>query len=162
MTILQILDTKDFMSKLLVKDTFDDFLLVKADICTSVSTSIDGRINKDFFDDTEIIPEEYPKWSNLKPLCFEIIKGKVLPLSVKIILKLPKESLEDFLSKAGIPERKGEIQGLFINIHFDKNNLKVVTGTSLKTFSIDKTIEFEWDKWVKNFMFNEKIENEEA
>ena len=41
------------MSHLLVKDTFDNFLLSEADIKTSCSHSIDGQINRAFYSDEE-------------------------------------------------------------------------------------------------------------
>ena len=53
MISLRIKNTKTFMSHLLVKDTFDNFLLSEADIKTSCSHSIDGQINRAFYSDEE-------------------------------------------------------------------------------------------------------------
>ena len=45
MDSLKILDEKTFMSKLLVSDTFDKFLLLEAIIGTYSTFSIDGRFS---------------------------------------------------------------------------------------------------------------------
>ena len=79
---LNILDIKDFTEKLFKEETFDNFLVTEADFATSFSVSVDGRIAE---------PEEeddFITWRTLRPLAFQIIKGKQLPRSFKIVLKL--------------------------------------------------------------------------
>lgn len=53
MISLRIKDTRKFMSHLLVKDTFDNFLLSEASINTSCLHSIEGKINHSFYSDEE-------------------------------------------------------------------------------------------------------------
>ena len=95
MDSLKILDEKTFMSKLLVSDTFDKFLLLEAIIGTYSTFSIDGRLNKEFYlEDSEEDSEykdELAAWGRVKPICYEIIKGKQLPVSFKIVLQLSKK-----------------------------------------------------------------------
>ena len=91
MISLRIKNTKTFMSHLLVKDTFDNFLLSEADIKTSCSHSIDGQINRAFYSDEEWETLEgdarrYELWLNQKPFCFSLIKGSKVPSSMKIVL----------------------------------------------------------------------------
>ncbi len=57
--------------------------------------------------------------------------------------------------------RKGisseQIQGLYLNIRYEDGALYCVTGTSLHLFTMDKTLENEWDKAVAKFMRSHEI-----
>ena len=53
MISLSIKDTKNFMSQLLVKNTFDTLYISEADIATTVTFSINGLINKDYYTQEE-------------------------------------------------------------------------------------------------------------
>ena len=79
MISLSIKDTKNFMSQLLVKNTFDTLYISEADIATSVTFSINGLINKDYYTQEEyeqLTHKKYSLWSDIKPVCFNLIKGK--------------------------------------------------------------------------------------
>ena len=95
MTALQITSMKLFMSRLLASDTFDCFLLEEAVIGTASTFTIDGRINREFFagqapeeDETAMSSrsgqqspsQEFRPWSELRGLCYDLIKGKRPPL----------------------------------------------------------------------------------
>ena len=54
MISIKINDINNFMQNLLVKDTFDSFLICSGEIITGSSFSFDGHINKAFFDKDEI------------------------------------------------------------------------------------------------------------
>ena len=54
MIALQIQEIKSFMNKLLLSQTFDNFLLVEGQITTYNTFHIDGRLQKDFFTAQEI------------------------------------------------------------------------------------------------------------
>ena len=67
MLAIKINDIKTFMNQLLIGDTFDAFPMAEASIAAFSTFSIDGRINKDFFDtDTQDIP--YPERGDLFPV----------------------------------------------------------------------------------------------
>ena len=105
MISLRIKNTKTFMSHLLVKDTFDNFLLSEADIKTSCSHSIDGQINRAFYSDEEWETLEgdarrYELWLNQKPFCFSLIKGSKVPSSMKIVMLMSTKDTEALLSQA--------------------------------------------------------------
>ena len=56
MLALKINNVKTFMTQLLIGDTFDAFPLAEASITTFNTFTIDGRVNKEFFDtDTQDI-----------------------------------------------------------------------------------------------------------
>lgn len=145
------------MSKLLISDTFHNFLLSEATITTYNSFIIDGHINKDFYttdelEEKNLTEQSISYWETLKPFCFELIKGKKTPLSFKIVFLLSPANVSKLLSQSGIALTVDDINGLFLNIKYNNNVLHCITGTSLKLFTLDKTMENEWDKAVQKFL----------
>lgn len=152
MRSIEIEDTKSFMSALFVKDSFDSFLVKSADITTFVLFSIDGSAYRDFFGDELEITEEYVSWSILKPYCYNIIKGKKVPLSMKFVFSLPSNKIDELIDSTGLGIKKTDINALSINVRFENNKVSVITGTSLRTFTLDKSFENAWDEYVSKFL----------
>lgn len=151
----KITDVKKFMSEILIKDTFDKFLVNEVTITTFNTFHIDGYIKKDFYSKDEYESISSPvlsEWRALKPICYEIIKGKKTPLSFKIILSLSKMDIAKFTEEYNIDFPIENIDGLYINIKYENNELTYITGTSLKIFSLDKTLEKAFDKHILNFI----------
>ena len=44
--------------------------------------------------------------------------------------------------------------GLYLNFHYDGTMLQCITGTSMHTFTMDKTLEREWDAYVGKMLGN--------
>jgi hypothetical protein len=144
------------MSKLLISDIFHTFLLSEATITTFNTFTINGYIQKDFYsseelEDSSLSHQTLSTWETIKPLCFDIIKGKKPPLSFKIIFMLSEKNVKKLLEQSGIGLTENDINGLFLNIKFSNNSLHCVTGTSLKVFTMDKSLETEWDSMVQKF-----------
>ena len=57
-----------------------------------------------------------------------------------------------------LPEQVG---GLFLNIHYENQHLSCVTGLSLNQFTLDKTLEREWDESIRTFLRKEELPFEE-
>nr|WP_308743064.1 DUF5721 family protein [uncultured Anaerocolumna sp.] len=164
MISLKIIDVKDFMSKFLISNVFDNFLINELDINTFTHFHIDGKLNKEFYskDELEILGERnYSKWSEIKPFAFTIIKGNKLPIFIKAVFALSPENIEKVIQKSGIHMKKEEINGLFMNLRYEKENLNIITGTSIKTFTLDKTLDQVWDGYVKDFLKYYEIAVEE-
>ena len=53
-----------------------------------------------------------------------------------------------------------EISGLYLNFHYDGSVLQCITGISMKTFYMDKTLEKEWDSYAEEFFKKSGIEQE--
>lgn len=126
------------MTRLLSGNDFDEFYLEKVIIKTGNVFEIDGRILPEFFEkDNEelLLSKEFRKWKQLKGICYEIVKGKRLPLGINVVLHAPEEFLV-----------KDEVKALLWQIRFDGENLRLVTGTSLKGFILDNSYEKEWDE----------------
>lgn len=163
MLALQITNMKDFMSKLFLKETFDPFYLVESSIVTANTFSIDGRIKKEYFtteENEERQQAEYSTWGALRPFCFQLIKGKKTPLSIKLIFRLTPEQTEQLLKKSGLSFQSNDINGFFFNIRYENSIAILTTGISIKTFSLDKSLETYWDQTMIKFLKNADIDTE--
>ena len=163
MVALQIQDIKNFMSKLLLSQTFDHFLLIEGSITTFNTFRIDGRIHSDFFTEEEheerrLRDREFSLWKEVKPFCLELIKGKKTPLGFKFTFQLSKENTAKLLTSSGITSIQPEnVSGLLLNIRYDNGALNVITATNLSLFTLDKTLERAWDDMVKRFLKQQEI-----
>ncbi len=151
MTSFNIENTKTFMSKLLKSNMFDNFEVRSFIVTTFTTFEIHCDYNKDFF--TDIIEEEREQrkiciWKDIKNYAFDIIKGNKLPKSIKIIFSASDELRDTIYTNS---------KAMFINIIFEEGKLKAVTGFSQKEFTLDKTGEYEWDKYVEEFFHNNNI-----
>lgn len=160
MIALNLTDIKKITSHLFLKDTFDNFSFIEGEIVTFNTFRIDGYNQKDFFDTgTEF--SEYSYWKNLREFCFTIIKGKRTPLSFRFIFSLSPVNMEKLITR-NVPAIPPEnVQGLYMNLHFDGKQLTCVTGTSFKTFTMDRSLEHVWDEMVKKFLRQKELPFEE-
>lgn len=155
MVNMHIEDKKNFTSNLFVKETFDEFYLVEASVTTFNTFTIDGRIQKGFYTDEEYDNMGSPQlsmWKDVKRFCFEIIKGNKMPIKFKIILKAGKNLTEDIVEKSGGTIIPGDVQGLLLNIRFENGSIDCITGTTLNIFSLDKSVEEGFDKYVEKWL----------
>lgn len=156
----KITDVKDFMNRLLLQDTFDSLLLYEAAIKTATVLSISGKLNTDFFDTDELeaLPDKnYACWSMIKPLVFQAVKGKKQPSSFKLVFMLPASNRDALVMKYNLPLSGEDIAGLFFHIYFERNMLRITSGTSLRVFTPDKRIEQVWDDSLLAFMAEHHI-----
>jgi hypothetical protein len=161
MVALVVSDVKDFMTKLLTKGTFDSFELVEASLVTHNSFYIDGRLQKGYYT-TEEWEESYnghvfSKWEMLRPVCFNLIKGKKIPLSFRIVFRLADEKMSKVLEESGLPYRREDVAGLYFNVRYEKNKVSCTTGTAFQTFILDKSLELYWDVTMRRFLMQAEI-----
>ena len=170
MELYIINDIKKITKKLFSdsETAFDQFLVSDCTITTNATYTIDGHINKEFYSEEEIsqfildaeskgriYSEEMIRWESVKSFCFSIIKGKKTPLSFKIVLCLAPENIDKFLKSSALSDSsitRADISALVINIKYDGSALTITTGTSLKIFSLDKSVEKAWDTMVAKFL----------
>lgn len=145
------LKTKACMSHLLLKDTFDAFSFIEGEITTFNKFTIDGFLQKNFFE--EALEHTHSHWKDVREFCFSIIRGKRTPLSFKLILSLAPEKFERFLIEHEVTGFNPEdIQGMYMNLVYDGTNLTCITGISLKIFTMDKTLEKAWDAQAQKIL----------
>ena len=159
MIAFSLTSIKGFMSQLLLSETFDSFSFIEAEIVTFNTFHIDGLIQKDFFDTGADLPE-YSPWKNVREYCFSIIKGRRTPLSFRFVFSLSRKSIEQLVLRSSPAVRPEDVQGLYLNIHYDGRQLSCVTGTSFQTFTMDKSLEHAWDEMVEKFFLRKGIDAE--
>lgn len=158
----QIQNTRDFMKQLLIGDTFDTFLLSEAAITTFSTFHIDGTFHPDFFSTAEreqsaMEQSGYALWKRIRPFFFELNKGKNTPLSFHIVFRLAPHNVEQLIRQSGLSMRSEDVDGLFLNIRYDGAMVTCISGTSLKIFSLDRSLEQAWDSMLEKFFRQKEI-----
>lgn len=151
MESINIKDVKKFMATLLIQNHFDDYEVQEAEIVTENIFKIDGHVQKTFFGQEEYEELGCPlltKWKKLRPLCYEIIKGKKTPIKFRFVLKLPQTETETLIRDCEVGLTPEDVGGLYLNIVFENGQLHCITATSLNLFTMDKTLERAWDKRI--------------
>ena len=152
---------KIFMAHFLTRNTFDSFLLEEATISTAATYSIDGHINREFYPPDErtcdTIPYELIQWSEIKGLCFDLIKGKNAPLYFKFVLHLKPERATALLEKWQCTEALNILKSMVITIRYDGTGATLTTGTAYHTFLLTKEADQAWDKEIQHFLSEKEI-----
>ena len=164
MTALQVTSMKQFMNRLLASESFDIFLLEEAVISTANTFTIDGRINREFFqspdqDTSEDLPEFRP-WGEMRNLCFDLIKGKRTPLFFRFTLQLMPEKADALLRQENCGVEPNQVKALALNIRYDGTRAVLTTATSLRTFLPSKEPDTIWDRALTKFLDREGISYE--
>ena len=155
MIALQITSMKQFMNQLLVSDAFDPFLLEEAVISTASTFTIDGHVNREFFHSEDELLEDLPDfrpWSEMKGLCFDLIKGKRTPLFFRFVLHLKPQKATALLEKEGCDVDPSQVKALVLNIRYDGTKAVLTTGTAFHTFLLSKEPDAIWDKSLQKYL----------
>ena len=157
MIALRLSDKKTFMNQLLCSEIFDRFLLLEASVAKEATFSIDGRLNASFYtkeelDEQNLSDAKILPYAKLRPICYQLIRGSHTPVSFKFILMLSPQNTANTLlhSESGFTE--SDIKGIFLNLTFQNGQLLLTTGISYASFSMDHTLDQEWDLLVKKFL----------
>lgn len=159
MIAIPIPEVKTFMNHLLRLETFDAFHVTEVSLTTYAAFTFDGHIQKDYYSKEEyedLYQDSYPlvRWKQFRPICFDLIKGKHTPLSFSIIFQMSRSGTEKFLAGLDTAFSADDINGLFLNLRYENGSLTAVTGTSLKIFSLDKSLETAWDAKIQKFILS--------
>lgn len=165
MLALKISSTKSFMNHLLVADTFDNFLMAEATVSTAHTYQIDGHINKDFFSSEELtdvdsLLYDFSEWKDMKPLCFNLIKGKRTPLFFKFVLHLKPEAVGKLMAAGACSVSSEQIKALVLTIKYDSTQVVLTTGSAFQTFVMSKEPDTIWDKALQQFLARKGIDYE--
>ena len=154
MLLINIKDIKNYTTRLFVEDVYDDYLFVEGTVTTFSTFSISGRTNMDYYsEDEKKNVEKYARWGQLRPIFFDIIKGKKLPLDFKLVF-MAAPSLTSDIGADPLCD------SFFANIKYNGSTISITTGTSSNVFSLDKTSQNLWDKYVCNFLTKSSIDYE--
>ncbi len=165
MTALQISSMKQFMNHFLAADTFDSFLLEEAVISMANTFTIDGHINREFYQNEDDAGSqdlaEFRPWSELKGVCFDLIKGRRTPLFFRFVLHLKPEKAFSLLEKEGCETDLSQLKALVLTVRYDGSKAVLTTGTAFHTFVPSKEPDAVWDRAMKKFLDGKGISYEE-
>ena len=136
---------------LLKTEFFDSLEMIRLDLTTSVTRSVDGRIHREFYDSEEDIPGEYIRWKDEKTRFFDAMRGKVLPLQFRIVFRYPKTESDKLFGR----DTGGT--SLYLNVSYDRKNTFLTTGIAQNSFPQDMSFGKEWDDFVQSVMHKLEI-----
>ena len=151
---------KELTSQLFVHELFDRFLLCEAELVTFQTYSVNGRVKKEYYTQEEQPQREFSLWSQTRPFLLSLIKGRTTPLSFKLVFTISRSGIQELVTSSGTSLSCDDIDGVYMTVSFKDGRLQVVTGTSLKIFSMDKTLERYWDQKIEGFLAANDFEAE--
>ena len=136
----------------------DAYTLYEGTVVTGCTYEIDGHRNTEYYNQEEEFPKEaFLLWGEIRPICFQMIKGKRLPLQFKFVLRAPETLVEQILSQADTGIAPEQVQALHLIVQYRSGELTVTTGTALTFFTLDKTLEQLWDRYVGQFFEKQRF-----
>ena len=150
MISLAITDVKGCMARMLGGAAFDHFTLSEATIMTRVSYVIDGHLCRE--EDVASEKEAFTRYGEVRPLCFDMIKGKRAPEYFKFVFHLPREEMKELVEGSESAVSVEDVVSLNFTLRFQENNLTLLTGNSLRIFTQDQTLHSVWDSYVEHFL----------
>lgn len=160
MVALKIEDLKEFTKCLLLGTTFDQFLVREVTITTYNTFTMDGHVKHGYYSEEELEEkkiEEFSSWATMKPICYSLIKGKRLPISFQITLQLAPKHVEQLLADTKSQLSFDQVGGLYLNIRYEDQMLHCISGTSLNIFTMDKTLDLQWEEYLRRFLKQQQI-----
>ena len=156
MIALQIRHIKDFMNKLLIQDTFDRFLVSEASVTTFATFTVDGNFIR------TSTPRRKPRACALRDgarCCGKKSNPSVFPLSAEtysplfqICLSASQEEVSLLTAKSSPDLSAEDVFGLYLNCQYNGETLTLTTGSSLRLFTMDKSLDQAWDKMLMEFL----------
>ncbi len=152
MTTLQVADVRAFMNLLLLSDTFDSWGFQGASVTSLTQYTIDGSINTDYLTETEreARKETGLVLSDFREVLTGIIRSGRTPLRMTIVLTCPRELLAGHQSTTA-----GSYQ---MTIRFQDKSLKLISGISIGSFSMDRSDAVFWDSFLTAYLEKLHIE----
>lgn len=166
MIAFKLTDVKAFMNQLLCSETFDRFLLAEAVVAKDATITIDGHINKDYYSGEELEEKglsgcKILPYSELRPVCYQLIRGRHTPVYFKFILTLSPENLANTLSRSESGLTVNDVTAVLLNLTFQNGRLILTTGISYASFSPGHALDREWDSMIRRFLDKHEISFEE-
>lgn len=149
------------MSHLLIQNTFDFYRLVKAEITTFCTFSIDGSNQKEYYkqnsEESPAALSPYAGWDQVRPFCLNLIRGKQTPQGFSFVFLLPEDQAEKLRLRACPDFNPDLVGGMLLTIRYKNGILTLTTGISLKGFTLDRSLEKAWDRCLPTFLDRRSI-----
>ena len=94
----------------------------------------------------------YALWESIKPHVYNVIRGKKLPLSFKIVLVLSQPDIMDMLEKNHLTIPVSDVANLTLNVYYDGMSIQLTSMATQNIFTMDKTLEHVWDAEIRDFL----------
>ncbi len=159
MKSINIENKPEFFKRLTEGGSFDSFLMVSVKITGKYTLEADGRLNN--YKTEPSVPDntdEFVTWKEAKHL----LSGFADTKKFKLVLSLTKDQVKKLSEKSESSVTYEQIEGLYINIVCENEKIVCTTGTSLKTFTMDKSLEEYYDKYTLNFLSRIDVKKQEA
>ena len=140
--------TGRLMSQLFKENLFDTFEIRSVSVSHFVKFDIDGTLLRK---EPGTDGRRFALWAELKPYIFSFIKGKIKPKQIKIVFSMPRDSLRAIAPNAATA---------FINMEYENDEIRFVTATSQREFSLNKENDIIWDKYISDFFTRNGIDIE--
>lgn len=151
MLLFYINDVKPFMNALIKSDLFDAY--EARGIILQTFTRFEISCVREAETPAEGEKPGYCAWGELRERLLDLIKGKIQPKYLKIILCLSgAEALSVHKNAAS----------LHMTITYENGAASVLTGVSQKEFSLDKELDSAWDNIVTSFFAEKGIGTRES
>lgn len=139
MVTLTLSNVKDFMNRLLLTPTFDDWGFQGAEVIALTQYSIAGTLNSRYLSEAERASRktEGLLFSEVRKVLASIIKAGRTPSLMKMVLVCPVSLLDGHTSIGA--------ESYLMTIHFQDGVLKVTGGISMRVFSMDRSDAQFWD-----------------
>ena len=77
------------------------------------------------------------------------------------MFKLSQKNVEKLLLQTGVSFTEKDVSGLYFHIRFEEGKITCITGTALKLFTMDKSLDTAWDDMVKRLLQKLELDYEE-
>ncbi len=156
MVALEIHNIGTLMNEMLKGEMFDHFLLQEASVSQAFSVTIDGSAHPEFYsaedeEASDLAGLSYIPFSRVRPLCLDLIRGSRKPNSFRFVFLLSPDNQAATIKRSGTSFRTEDISGMFLNLSYRNEALTCTTGISYRTFSMDHSLEAEWDRMAALF-----------
>ncbi len=167
MRCFTITDNRSFMAALFTGSAFDRMAVEDIQIITANTFHIDGRTVPAFFtaEEVDAMPDglpEYTCWERLRPICFQLIKGKKTPVSFQMTFHAPSDITEQLCMDKSCTVPASQIQALVYTIRYTDGKCMLITGSSYRTFLPDKSLDQLWDSYFMRFLTEKQLSFEES
>ena len=103
----------------------------------------------------------YTSWKNIKTFAFSIIKGRKVPELLKITFVLPEAVVAKLILDNDLNFDPDCVNGLFLNVRYQDGSVTMTTASSLSTFTLDRSLDEAFERYIINFLSDADISYEE-
>ncbi len=153
MISIQVIEIKNFMVKLLVRDTFDDLLMQQARVLTASELVLQGKRRRSWYDTEEwqrmetASDPDWMTWGEMRETVFAYIRGKKPPQRMWIDLLAARGQGEKMITDSGfVCEEGSSCPSLHLQVRYERGELMLVTAVSTPGFTLDRRAEHAWDE----------------